>query len=285
MCAAASTSGLISPSRRRRDHHQPLDPGDLGGNRVHQHRRGIGRAAAGDIDAGRIDRVPARAEANAGGVGRVAVGRALLLRDRRRCARRRDRARRAVRARSAVERGERNRLVRSASRSRSRSWPSNFCGEGAQRRIAFVAHAGDDRANVARDIGIGLAPGIDQRGEIALETGSGGGEADHAPPAYGIGEAAIGHAAILRSDSARRNASTSGTTSARVLNAARLTISRDGDLGDHLDLDQAVLLQRAARGDQIDDARREAEHRRQFHRAVQLDAFGLHAARLEMAPR
>src|SRR5262245_48304337 len=50
-----------------------------------------------------------------------------------------------------------------------------------------------------------------------------------------------------------------------------------GDVGDVLDLDQAVLLQRAPRIDQVDDAMAEAQRGRQLHRPRQLHAFGLHA--------
>src|SRR3546814_8518133 len=49
-------------ARRRGHHHDALHPRDLGGEDVHQHRRGIGGVPAGDIDTGRIDRAPARAE-------------------------------------------------------------------------------------------------------------------------------------------------------------------------------------------------------------------------------
>ena len=48
--------------RRRGHHHDSTHARNLGGQDVHQHRRGIGGAAAGDIDPGRIDRVPARAK-------------------------------------------------------------------------------------------------------------------------------------------------------------------------------------------------------------------------------
>src|SRR5918993_3718373 len=58
-----------------------------------------------------------------------------------------------------------------------------------------------------------------------------------------------------------------------------------GDVGDVLDLDQAIFLQRPARVDQIDDAMAEAERRRQLHRAGELHAFGLHAARGKVAAR
>ncbi len=58
-----------------------------------------------------------------------------------------------------------------------------------------------------------------------------------------------------------------------------------GDVGDVLDLDQAVLLERAARIDEVDDAMAEAKRRRQLHGARQLHALGLHAARGEVAAR
>src|SRR5215469_1892262 len=56
-------------------------------------------------------------------------------------------------------------------------------------------------------------------------------------------------------------------------------------VGDVLDLDQAVLAQGLAGGDEIDDAPRQAHRRRELHRAVELDAFGLHAAAGEMPAR
>src|SRR5262245_9190570 len=75
-----------------------------------------------------------------------------------------------------------------------------------------------------------------------------------------------------------------------VADALRLGLERGaiddetrGDVGDVLDLDQAVLLERAARVDDIDDAMAETKRRRQLHRAGQLHAFRLHAARGEVA--
>src|SRR5689334_20263280 len=56
-----------------------------------------------------------------------------------------------------------------------------------------------------------------------------------------------------------------------------------GDVGDVLDLDQAVLAQGAAAVDQIDDAMAEAERGCELHRARELDALRLHAARGEVA--
>src|SRR5207344_3169573 len=58
-----------------------------------------------------------------------------------------------------------------------------------------------------------------------------------------------------------------------------------GDVGDVLDLDQAVFLERAARIDEIDDTMAEAERWRQLHRAGEFHALGLDAARGEVATR
>src|SRR3954454_11478755 len=58
-----------------------------------------------------------------------------------------------------------------------------------------------------------------------------------------------------------------------------------GDVGDVLDLDQAVVTQRAAAVDKVDDAMAEPERGRQLHRARELDALRLHAARGEVAAR
>ena len=51
------------PIRRRYDHDQSSDPGDLSGNRVHQHRAGIGGRPAWNIEPRRADRCPAQAKA------------------------------------------------------------------------------------------------------------------------------------------------------------------------------------------------------------------------------
>ena len=59
--------------RRRHDHDHPLHARHLGRHDVHQHRRGIGRRAAGHIDAHRLERPVARAEPRAGRVREVDV--------------------------------------------------------------------------------------------------------------------------------------------------------------------------------------------------------------------
>src|SRR3546814_6274226 len=75
------------------------------------------------------------------------------------------------------------------------------------------------------------------------------------------------------------------TTLFRSLEGGAADDQAAADLGDRLDLDQPVFLERAPRRDEIDDARREAQRRRQFHRTVQFDTFGLDAARLEEGAR
>ena len=61
-----------------------------------------------------------------------------------------------------------------------------------------------------------------------------------------------------------------------------MTISREVTSAIVLDLDQPVGLERRAGRDEIDDAPAQAERRRQLHRAVELDAFRLDAARGEV---
>src|SRR5487761_345509 len=58
-----------------------------------------------------------------------------------------------------------------------------------------------------------------------------------------------------------------------------------GHVGDVLDLDEAVFTQGLAGGDEIDDASRQSHRRREFHRAVELDAFGLDAAARKVPSR
>ena len=51
----------------RRDHHDDAaDAGDAGRDRVHQHRAGIGRRAARDVEPDRVERAPAQAQPHAG---------------------------------------------------------------------------------------------------------------------------------------------------------------------------------------------------------------------------
>ena len=57
------------------------------------------------------------------------------------------------------------------------------------------------------------------------------------------------------------------------------------DVADVLDADQAVGLERAAGGDEIDDDVRQADQRGEFHRAVELDEVDVHALGREMVAR
>src|SRR5258708_20998968 len=58
-----------------------------------------------------------------------------------------------------------------------------------------------------------------------------------------------------------------------------------GDVGDALDLDEPVRLERRAGLHEIDDLPAQSDGGREFHRAVELDALGLDAARSEMPAR
>ena len=124
--------------------------------------------------------------------------------------------------------------------------------------------------DVARDVGVGLAPRVDQRGE-------GGGrsrvrrcrEPDHA----------------ASRDRAAERLDQRHDVRARVLNAARLTIRRL--VTSMIRSTSTRPFSLSVRPDETRSTIRGARPSvgRQLHRAVQLDAFGLHAARLEMALR
>ena len=63
--------------RCRHRHHQPRNAGDLGRDRIHQHRGGIGGASAGHVQADRFDGAPTRPQLDAEGIGETVVGREL----------------------------------------------------------------------------------------------------------------------------------------------------------------------------------------------------------------
>ena len=63
----------MMPPRRRHHHDDTRDTRDLGRHRVHQDRRGIGRRAAGNIEADRLDRGEPPAEFDAERIGEALV--------------------------------------------------------------------------------------------------------------------------------------------------------------------------------------------------------------------
>ena len=65
---------------RRHHHDEARHARDLGGHRVHQHRRRIGRGAARHIEPDRLDRGPAGAELDAERIGEALVLRAFCRR-------------------------------------------------------------------------------------------------------------------------------------------------------------------------------------------------------------
>ncbi len=76
-CGGGEHERVQHAARRRHGHHQPLDAGDLGRDRVHQHRGGIGRGAARHVEPDRVDRPPARAEPHPQRVDVIDLGRQL----------------------------------------------------------------------------------------------------------------------------------------------------------------------------------------------------------------
>ncbi len=70
--AAASTSGLSTPSGRRHAHRDPRHPGHPRRHRVHQHRGRIRRLAARHIQPDRIERRPAHPQRQPRRIGRSA---------------------------------------------------------------------------------------------------------------------------------------------------------------------------------------------------------------------
>jgi hypothetical protein len=66
--------GGKNPARAGHGHDDARNPGDAGGDRVHQHGGGVGGLAAGDIDADGVERAPAEAHADSGLVGQREVG-------------------------------------------------------------------------------------------------------------------------------------------------------------------------------------------------------------------
>ncbi len=169
--------------RRRHHHDHSLDPGDLGRNRVHQHRGRVGGGAARDVEPDRRDGAPARAQPHAGGVAvveitghlapvvgfnalggeaqggqRLAVAAARCRRDlRRRDAQRLRRQRQAVEAFRIID----------------------------QRRVTARDHVGDDRGDRRIDIGRRLALGGDEPGKSGGKAGSGGVEPKRQAPSRG----------------------------------------------------------------------------------------------------
>ena len=66
--------GVEHAAGRRHAHGDACHAGDAGRHGVHQHRGWIGRLAAGDIQANRVERGPAHAQGQAGGVGEAQIG-------------------------------------------------------------------------------------------------------------------------------------------------------------------------------------------------------------------
>jgi hypothetical protein len=149
--------GIELPVRRRHHHDPALDAGDLGRQRVHEHRGGIGRGAAGHVEAGGGDRGPALADAQARRVGVVEVGGHLapvVRLDARRGELEglQDLARNARRGRSQLGLGDAQGLRRQAG-------SVEALGVLDQRRVAAGAHLCQDLGDRIGHVRLGVALG------------------------------------------------------------------------------------------------------------------------------
>ena len=130
-----------------------------------------------------------------------------------------------------------------------------------QRVVAAGANVGDDGGDGGVDAGGGVATVGDEGAEGGGEAGVGGGETLH------------------RASTRLAEAGDQGADGFRPgLERGSVDDEAAGDLRDHFGLLQAVGLQRAAGLDQVDDQAGEAQARRQLHRAVEVDDFGLDPA-------
>ena len=161
---------------RRGDHHKPLNTRDARRNGVHQHGGGIGRPPAGHIDTSGINRPPARTQPHARCIGHVAVGGLLL------CMIGANTLCGEIKggAQTSVERGIGGRTVVKADLPiQIMSIKSaRVIGDG---RITFLLHPRDNGRNIARHIGIGFTPGIDQLFKTGRKISRAGIQPKHGP--------------------------------------------------------------------------------------------------------
>jgi hypothetical protein len=166
-------------------HRHPRDPGDLGRDRVHQDRAGIGREPARHVEADRVERRPAGTEAHAGSVDEIDPGRRLPLVERA------DPvggdAQRGKEIGRAGGLGRRDLGVGHAQRRGRHVGPIEAAGQFHHRRIAPGPDVGEDRGGGGVDVGAGLALGVEEPCEGIAETGIGGGQPMRHGPPHGTG--------------------------------------------------------------------------------------------------
>jgi hypothetical protein len=160
----------VEPAIRGRHYHDPaFDAGDLGRQRVHQHRGRIGGGATGHVEAGGGDRGPAVAQAQTGRVGVVQVLGQLapvvgLDAAGGEFQRRHDLGRTARRRRGDLG-------LRDAQSLRRQADTVEAFGEIDQGRIAAYAQFGQNFVDDPGDVGLGVALDREEGLEGGLEAG------------------------------------------------------------------------------------------------------------------
>jgi hypothetical protein len=163
--------GIERTVGRRHGHHETLDPGDPGGQRVHQDRGGIGRRAAGHIETGGRDGGPALTQTDTLLVPVIQIPRPLAFVEGldsggRQIERRKGLGRaggvrlRDLRLRDAQLRGRQLQAVEAL-------------GKVDQRRVTARLHRRQDLGDDPADVLVRLALGGEQIAETRLETGVG----------------------------------------------------------------------------------------------------------------
>ena len=164
--------GVEHAVRRRHDHDQPVHARDLGRDGVHQHGRRIGCGAAGHVEARRLDRLPAIAQAQARGIREVQVFGQLLFMERPDAPGRRGQGRQ--RFRSALTARGVHFFGRDRHGSGGQIETVEPLGIVQNSRIAARPHVGQDGRDDVVHIGFALALGAQKVLERVFETGISG---------------------------------------------------------------------------------------------------------------
>ena len=169
MPAAASTSGLITPSGVGTTMTTRPTPATRAGIAFISTELGIGGGTAGHVEPHGIDRAPAQAQPHAGIVDPSRVLGQLAPMERADALG--GELQRGKGRRVAVRASGRDPLGREPQLGRGQGQPIEAAGTIDQRLVAVAAHLGDDRADHVADVGHLLAPCLDQGGERGGEPG------------------------------------------------------------------------------------------------------------------
>ena len=158
-------------SGRRHHHHQPRNAGDCRRHRVHQHRGRVRRGAAGNVEADRLDRAPAPAELDTGGVDETLVLRQLAAMERLDAVAGKFQR---VQRRAVAGLHRSLDLGRCHAQAGGREFkPIELLGRLDQRRVAARGDVLHDGARGRLDVGGNLALGAEEFPESLVEIGAG----------------------------------------------------------------------------------------------------------------